>query len=113
MIGFDAVNLEHAAAGGRAFGTVEGLEAHRIEEPLETFEYGFLHDHPPPNQTVAAILARRESIDHPSWEAGNLHCGSLLVNVVSWLHEIRIARSEPGVLKAREGRSCWTRGRID
>jgi hypothetical protein len=83
MIGFDAVNLEHAAAGGKAFGAVEGLEAHRIEEPLETFEHGFLHDHPPPNETVAAILARQGSIDHPSWEAGNLHCGRLLVNVVS------------------------------
>jgi hypothetical protein len=42
-----------------------------------------LHDHPPPNETVAAILARQGSIDHPSWEAGNLHCGRLLVNVVS------------------------------
>ena len=66
MIGFDAVNLEHAAAGGRTFGEVEGLEAHRIEEPLETFERGFFHDHPPENETVAAILARRGSIDHPS-----------------------------------------------
>jgi hypothetical protein len=36
-----------------------------------------LHDHPPPNETVAAILARRGSIDHPSWEAGGGRKSSL------------------------------------
>ena len=47
MIGFDAVKLEHAAEGEITPAAVEGLEAHRIEEPLETFERIFLHDHPP------------------------------------------------------------------